>query len=97
MPKPRKSPERRVHERIKSSIGTNINNYRTSYFSHLRNISRGGAFIHNFAQADYRIGQKVIVTLPAKKNDEVNLVSRIVWMNNDGFGVKFLRYHSISA
>ena len=86
--------EKRIHQRLKSSIGASVNDFSSSYFTHLRNISRGGAFIHTYIDTDHRIGQNVIVTLPAKKNKRIRLVSKIVWIDKDGIGVKFLRYHS---
>ena len=94
MPKPRPGKERRIHQRLRSSIGASVNDYTSSYFTHLRNISRGGAFIHSYIDTDHRIGQNVIITLPAKKNEKIKLVSKIVWIDKDGIGVRFLRYHS---
>ena len=86
--------ERRNHKRIRSSIGADVSIPGTNNYTHLRNISRSGAFIHSFSQSDYRIGQNVIVTLPSKKEEKIHVVSKIVWMDNDGIGVKFLRYHT---
>ena len=94
MSRPLPTKERRNHQREKSSIGASVNDFRSSYFTHLRDISRGGAFIHSYIDTNHHIGQNVIVTLPAKRNEKLKLVSKIVWIDKDGIGVKFLRYHS---
>lgn len=94
MQKPKSAQERRNHQRIKSSIGVNVNSLASLDYTHLRNISRGGAFIHSFVQTDYQIGQNVIVTLPAKNAEKIKLISKIVWMDNEGIGVKFLKHHA---
>ena len=97
MHKPKPAHERRTHQRIKSSIGVNVNSMASSDYTHLRNISRGGAFIHSFVQTDYQIGQNVIVTLPAKNADKIKVISKIVRIDNDGIGVKFLKHHTVPA
>ena len=89
--------DRRIYKRIKSSIGVNVNSMISSDYTHLRNISQSGAFIHSFVQTDYQIGQKVIVTLPAKNAQKIKLISKIMWMNADGIGVKFLKQQAIAA
>jgi Tfp pilus assembly protein PilZ len=95
MQKPKSAQERRIHQRIKSSIGVNVNSLASSDYTHLRNISSGGAFIHSFVQTDYHIGQNIIVTLPAKESKKLKVISKIVWMDKDGIGVKFLKHQSM--
>jgi hypothetical protein len=92
---PRQNPvERRIHPRRRSSIGTRVKKMNQSYFSHLRNISQSGAFIHSFSATNHRIGENVIVSLPSKNKEQIRLVSKIVRMDANGIGVKFLRHHS---
>ena len=85
------STERRTHQRRKISIGANIDNFSSSYFTHLRDISRGGAFVHTFTEGHYKIGQELILTLPMKSKDDVRLETRVAWTSPDGIGLKFIR------
>ena len=82
---------------MKSSIGASVKNPNQLYHTHLKNISKGGAFLHSFSQNDHHIGQNILVTLPGKNQRKVKLVSKIVWMDDAGIGVKFLRHHNKPA
>ena len=84
------SNEKRRHQRLRSSIGATINNDRTMYHSHLRNISKGGAFVHAFDDEDYRIGQELVLILPKKNKGNIKVKSRVAWISLDGVGLKFL-------
>ena len=54
-----------------------------------KNISPTGLFIatNNIPE----VGQILKVALPLKKGKEAKITSRVIWSNNEGVGVKFLR------
>lgn len=54
-----------------------------------KNISPTGVFI---ATEDIlEPGQILIVALPLKNGNEAKITGRVIWSNNEGFGVKFLK------
>ena len=53
------------------------------------NISLSGIFIKT--KDKFRIGQTIILSLPAKSKKRLKIKGEVVWVNHEGFGVKFLK------
>lgn len=94
MPNQMPLQERRAHTRQKTSIGARVEDTGISYFTHLRNISRTGAFIHTFMDDSFRIGQDLIITFPFRHKKSITLVSRVTRVASEGIGVRFLKQFS---
>jgi len=54
----------------------------------IKNISKSGVFI--LAKRAFEVGQIINLALPLKNGKEVKIKGRIVWTNDEGFGIKFL-------
>ena len=57
------------------------------YSGNAKNISASGVFIA--ANEKLRVGQRITLNLPIKKGKMVRTVGEIVWINEEGFGLKF--------
>jgi hypothetical protein len=57
----------------------------------IKNISQEGVYIESFLALP--VGQNITVALPVTKKNatEVKVEARVVWTNNDGFGVQFYK------
>lgn len=53
----------------------------------IKNISSFGAFI--MAEKAFEVGQILTVVLPLKNGKQVKAKGKIVWTNDEGFGIKF--------
>ena len=55
----------------------------------IRNISQEGAYIESLLALP--VGQSVTVAVPSprKKKEDIKIEGRVVWINEDGFGVQF--------
>ena len=53
------------------------------------NISLSGIFIKT--KDKFRIGQTIILSLPSKSKKRLKIKGEVVWVNHEGFGVKFLK------
>jgi hypothetical protein len=63
---------------------------RTMVFEGLiKNISREGVYIRSFLALP--VGQTITIALPSSrnKNRDIKIEGKVVWINEDGFGVKF--------
>ncbi len=54
----------------------------------IKNISSTGVFI--MAQNTFKAGQTLTLVLPLKNGKDVKVKGKIVWTNDEGFGLKFL-------
>jgi Tfp pilus assembly protein PilZ len=57
------------------------------YSGNAKNISASGVFIA--ANEKLQVGQRITLNLPLKKGITVRTVGEIVWINEEGFGLKF--------
>lgn len=57
------------------------------YNGNAKNISASGVFIA--ANEKLEVGQQISLNLPLKKGKMVRSVGEIVWINEEGFGLKF--------
>ena len=55
----------------------------------IKNISTSGVFV--MAKRAFEVGQIINLALPFKNGKEVKIRGQIVWTNDEGFGIKFLR------
>ena len=53
-----------------------------------KNISASGVFIAS--KGELETGQTITLALPLENGKEIKIKGRIVWANDEGFGVKFL-------
>ena len=60
-----------------------------TYNGTTRNISASGVFIAT--DEKLKVGQLLHLNLPLKKGKMVRTVGQIVWVNDEGFGLKFLK------
>ncbi len=60
-----------------------------TYSGSTKNISASGVFIAT--DEKLKVGQLLQLNLPLKKGKMVRTVGQIVWLNDEGFGLKFLK------
>jgi hypothetical protein len=58
------------------------------YEGSIKNISPSGVFL--MSEKVFEEGQILTVVLPLKKGKQVKVKGKIVWTNDEGFGIKFL-------
>jgi len=58
------------------------------YDGSTKNISAAGVFI--VADQQFEVGQLIKLNLPLKKGKMVRAVGQIMWLNDEGFGLKFI-------
>ena len=58
-----------------------------TYNGSAKNISASGVFIST--NEKLKVGQLLQLNLPLKKGEMVGIVGQIVWINDEGFGLKF--------
>lgn len=54
-----------------------------------QNLSLSGTFIKT--KGKLRVGQTVILSLPSKDKKRLKIKGEVVWSNDEGFGLKFLK------
>ena len=54
----------------------------------IKNISSAGVFI--MSKNTFKVGQTLTLVLPFKNGKDVKVKGKIVWTNDEGFGLKFL-------
>lgn len=54
-----------------------------------KNISPSGIFIK--AKEKFYVGETIILSLPSKTKESLKIRGKIVWSDDEGFGVKFLK------
>lgn len=60
-----------------------------TYNGNTRNISASGVFIAT--NEKLKVGQLLHLNLPLKKGKMVRTVGQIVWVNDEGFGLRFIK------
>ena len=60
-----------------------------TYNGSAKNISASGVFIAT--NEKLKVGQLLQLNLPLKKGEMVGIVGQIVWINDEGFGLKFIK------
>ena len=60
-----------------------------TYNGSAKNISASGVFIAT--NEKLKVGQLLQLNLPRKKGEMVGIVGQIVWINDEGFGLKFIK------
>jgi len=76
---PRKPSSKPVHYAANNKILTGTS----------QNISFSGILIKT--ENKLGVGQSVILSLPSKTEKRLQIRGEVIWSNNDGFGVKFVR------
>jgi len=77
----RKHPRTPYFEKVRFSTDTGIHEGKT------KNVSASGIFIATEAQLD--VGQTIRLALPLKKGKFAEIIGQIMWLNAEGFGLKF--------
>jgi Tfp pilus assembly protein PilZ len=54
-----------------------------------KNLSLSGIFLQ--AKGDLEIGKKIILSLPTKSKKRLKMSAEVIWSNDDGYGVKFIK------
>ena len=84
----KKTKDLRKHPRRQYNQFTLFTSQNGVFEGSIKNISSSGAFI--MAEKAFEVGQILTVVLPLKKGKQVKAKGKIVWMNDEGFGIKFL-------
>ena len=86
----------RRHQRIPSFKPVKYFGKKGMYDGIIKNICRSGAFIKT--EHDFSIGQKLTLALPFIKKDQNAMVKgEVIWINGEGFGVKFKKIKEKAA
>ncbi len=83
-----KTKDLRKHPRRPYNKSTLFATQNEIFEGSIKNISSSGFFIK--AKKALEVGQILTLALPFKNGKEVKIKGQIVWMNDEGFGVKFL-------
>lgn len=81
--------ELRHHPRRPFSRPLRFGVEKDTYNGSTKNISASGVFIAT--DEKLKVGQLLQLNLPLKKGKMVRTVGQIVWLNDEGFGLKFLK------
>jgi hypothetical protein len=54
----------------------------------IKNISSAGVFVKS--ESNFKVGQTLTLVLPLKNGKDAKIKGKIVWTNDEGFGLKFL-------
>ena len=83
--------ERRHHHRKSCSRLVEINDYRSTYKGHMRNLTQSGAFIEPASKIRAKVGQELTVTIPyGLKRKDITIKAKVAWITNDGIGIRFM-------
>jgi hypothetical protein len=80
--------ESRNHPRRPFSRPLRFGIEKDTYNGYAKNISAAGVFIATAEKL--KVGQLLQLNLPLKKGEMVGTVGQIVWINDEGFGLKFI-------
>ena len=78
---PRKHSRTPYFDKVRFSTDTGIHEGKT------KNVSASGIFIATEEQLD--VGQTIRLVLPLKKGKFAEIIGQIMWLNEEGFGLKF--------
>jgi hypothetical protein len=81
--------ESRNHPRRPFSRPLRFGIEKDTYNGHTKNISASGVFIAT--NEKLKVGQLLQLNLPLKKGEMVRTIGQIVWVSDEGFGLKFLK------
>jgi hypothetical protein len=81
--------ESRNHPRRPFSMPLRFGTQKDTYNGSAKNISASGVFIATNEKLE--VGQLLQLNLPLKKGKMVGAVGQIVWINDEGFGLKFIK------
>ena len=84
----KKTKDLRKHPRRQYNQFTLFTSQNGVFEGSIKNISSSGAFI--MAEKAFEVGQILTLVLQLKKGKQVKAKGKIVWMNDEGFGIKFL-------
>ena len=79
----RNHPRRAFSRPLRFGVEENV------YDGSAKNISASGVFIATDQKLE--IGQLIKVNLPLKKGKMVGTLGKVVWINDEGFGLKFVK------
>ena len=79
----RKHPRKPFHRAIQFGTSEGL------FKGNTKNISASGAFIAT--EEKLEVGQSLKLNLPLKKDKIVEIIGQIVWLNEEGFGLKFIK------
>jgi hypothetical protein len=85
----KKTKDLRQHPRRPCNQSTLFAAQNEIFEGSIKNISTSGVFI--MANRAFEVGQIINLALPFKNGKEVKIKGQIVWTNDEGFGIKFLR------
>jgi hypothetical protein len=81
--------ESRNHPRRPFSRPLRFGVEKDTYNGHTKNISAAGVFIAT--DEKLKVGLLLQLNLPLKKGEMVRTLGQIVWVSDEGFGLKFLK------
>ena len=81
--------ESRNHPRRPFSRPLRFGTQKDIYNGSAKNISASGVFIATNEKLE--VGQLLQLNLPLKKGEMTRTVGQIVWINDEGFGLKFIK------
>ena len=84
----KKAKDSRKHPRRQYKKFTLFTSQSGVFEGSIKNISSSGAFI--IAEKAFEVGEILTLALPLKKGKQVKVKGKIVWKNDEGFGIKFL-------
>jgi hypothetical protein len=85
----KKTKESRNHPRRPFSRSLRFGIEKDIYTGSTKNISASGVFIAT--KEKLKVGQLLHLNLPLKKGEMAGTIGQIVWINDEGFGLKFLK------
>ncbi len=91
----KKTKDSRKHPRRPYNQSTMFATQNGIYEGSIKNISSSGVFLAS--KNTFEVGQILTLVLPFKDGKEVKAKGQIVWMNDDGFGIKFLNIDKKSS
>jgi len=85
----KKTKDSRKHPRRPYNQSTLFADQNGIFEGSIKNISSSGVFL--MAKNTFEVGQILTLVLPIKNGKDVKVKGQIVWTNDEGFGIKFLR------
>lgn len=84
--------ERRLHQRKQCTFAIDIDDYRSVYQAHLRDLSLGGALIKIPSNFKVRIGKELMLTIPFRnRGGVVTIKGKVAETRDENMVVEFIR------